>query len=213
MRAWLRVLLAALVLTSGGVLLQLVSRTEAVPLRRAFDELPLRLGAYRGVDEELEPEVVKTLGATDIVLRRYTADGRSPVWLYAGFYTSQRTGAVIHSPKQCLPGNGWNIVRSERVLLDLSSAAPGRIAVNRVLVSRGEDRQLVLYWYQERGRVIADEYWGKAYLVWDSMTRGRSDGALVRLSTPIVATEAATYGALVDFARDVMPLLTEFLPS
>ena len=204
MRAWLRVLLAALVLTSGGVLLQLVSRTEAVPLRRAFDELPLRLGAYRGVDEELEPEVVKTLGATDIVLRRYTADGRSPVWLYAGFYTSQRTGAVIHSPKQCLPGNGWNIVRSERVLLDLSSAA---------LVSRGEDRQLVLYWYQERGRVIADEYWGKAYLVWDSMTRGRSDGALVRLSTPIVATEAATYGALVDFARDVMPLLTEFLPS
>jgi len=213
MRAWLRVLLAALVLTSGGVLLQLVSRTEAVPLRRAFDELPLRLGAYRGVDEELEPEVVKTLGATDIVLRRYTADGRSPVWLYAGFYASQRTGAVIHSPKQCLPGNGWNIVRSERVLLDLSSAAPGRIAVNRVLVSRGEDRQLVLYWYQERGRVIADEYWGKAYLAWDSMTRGRSDGALVRLSTPIVATEAATYGALVDFARDVMPLLTEFLPS
>ena len=213
MRAWLRVLLAALVLTSGGVLLQLVSRTEAVPLRRAFDELPLRLGAYRGVDEELEPEVVKTLGATDIVLRRYTADGRSPVWLYAGFYASQRTGAVIHSPKQCLPGNGWNIVRSERVLLDLSSAAPGRIAVNRVLVSRGEDRQLVLYWYQERGRVIADEYWGKAYLAWDSMTRGRSDGALVRLSTPIVATEAATYGALVDFARDVMPLLTESLPS
>jgi len=213
MRAGLRVLVAALVLTSGGVLLQVAARTEAVPLRRAFDELPLRLGAYHGVDEELEPEVVKTLGATDVVLRRYTADGRSPVWLYAGFYASQRTGAVIHSPKQCLPGNGWNIVRSERVLLDLSSAAPGRIAVNRVLVSRGEDRQLVLYWYQERGRVIADEYWGKAYLAWDSMTRGRSDGALVRLSTPIVATEAATYGALVDFARDVMPLLTEFLPS
>lgn len=213
MRAGLRVLVAAMVLTSGGLLLQLVSRTEAVPLRRAFDELPLRLGAYRGVDEELEPEVLKTLGATDVLLRRYTAAGRPPVWLYAGFYASQRTGAVIHSPKQCLPGNGWNIVRSEHVLLDLPAAAPGRIAVNRVLVSRGEDRQVVLYWYQERGRVIADEYWGKAYLVWDSMTRGRTDGALVRLSMPIVTSEAATSAALVDFARDVMPLLTEFLPS
>jgi EpsI family protein len=213
MRAWLRVFIAALVLTSGGVLLQIASRTEAVPLRRAFDELPLRVGAYHGVDEELEPEVVKTLGATDVLLRRYTADGRPPVWLYAGFYASQRTGAVIHSPKQCLPGNGWNIVRSEHVVLDLPVAAPRRIAVNRVLVSRGEDRQLVLYWYQERGRVIADEYRGKAYLVWDSMTRGRTDGALVRLSTPVGASEAATYGALVDFARDVMPLLTEFLPS
>ena len=80
-------------------------------------------------------------------------------------------------------------------------------------MSKGEDRQLVLYWYQERGRVVADEYWGKAYLVWDSVTRGRSDGALVRLSAPVVVSEEATYRSLVEFSTTVFPLLTEFLPT
>lgn len=213
MRAWMRVAVAALVLTSGGAMLQVVSRTEAVPLRRPFDELPLRLAAYHGTDESLEPEVVKVLAATDIVLRRYTADDRPPVWLYAGYYASQRTGVVIHSPKQCLPGNGWSIVKSERVVIDVPTPAGRGIDVNRVLVSQGENQQLVLYWYQERGRVVADEYRGKAYLVWDSMTRGRTDGALVRLSTPLVGSEEVTYRRLVDFTTHVFPVLTEFLPS
>ena len=102
---------------------------------------------------------------------------------------------------------------ADRVTLDVATPTGRGVSVNRVLVSKGENRQLVLYWYQERGRVVADEYWGKAYLVWDSMTRGRSDGALVRLSAPIVASEDATSRQLVDFSTGVLPLLTEFLPT
>jgi len=213
MRAWMRVATAALVLVAGGALLQFVAHGEAVPLRRAFDELPRELGGYRGVDESLEPEVLKVLGVTDFVMRQYTAQGRPPLWLYAGYYASQRTGVIIHSPRQCLPGNGWSIVSADRVTLDVATPTGRGVSVNRVLVSKGEGRQLVLYWYQERGRVVADEYWGKAYLVWDSMTRGRSDGALVRLSAPIVASEDATSRQLVDFSTGVLPLLTEFLPT
>ena len=213
MRARMRVATAALVLMAGGALLQWVSRGEAVPLRRAFAELPRELGGYRGVDEDLEPEVLKTLGVTDVVIRQYTADGRPPLWLYAGYYASQRTGVIIHSPRQCLPGNGWSIMSADRVTLDVATPAGRGVSVNRVLVSKGEDRQLVLYWYQERGRVVADEYWGKAYLVWDSVTRGRSDGALVRLSAPVVVSEEATYRSLVEFSTTVFPLLTEFLPT
>jgi EpsI family protein len=213
MRAGMRIAVAALVLVAGSALLQLVSRGEAVPLRRSFEELPRALGAYRGADEGLEPDVLEMLGVTDFVMRRYTADGRPPVWLYAGYYASQRTGVIIHSPRQCLPGNGWTIVKSERVAVDVPTPAGRGIDVNRVLVSRGEDRQMVLYWYQERGRIVANEYWGKAYLVWDSMTRSRTDGALVRLSAPVVASEDVTYRQLVAFTTDVFPLLTEFLPE
>jgi len=213
MRAWMRVTVAALVLVAGSAALQFVSRGEAVPLRRGFDEFPRQLGAYRGVDEGLEPEVLKVLGVTDFVMRQYTAAGRPPVWLYAGYYASQRTGVIIHSPRQCLPGSGWNIVKSDRVVLDVPTPSGRGIRVNRVLVSRGEDKQVVLYWYQERGRVVADEYWGKAYLVWDSMTRSRTDGALVRLSAPVLASEEATSRQVIDFSTDVFPLLTEFLPA
>ncbi len=212
MRARLRLAGAVLVLAAGGVLLQLVSSGEAVPLRRPFDEFPRELGVYRGIDEGLEPDVLRILGVTDFMMRRYAAPARPPVWLYAGYYASQRTGVIIHSPKQCLPGNGWSILRSDRVRLD-AAAGEGGVGVNRVLVSKGEDRQLVLYWYQERGRVVASEYWGKAYLVWDSMTRRRTDGALVRISLPVLASEDAADRQLAEFSRDVVPLLTEFLPS
>lgn len=212
MRAWMRVALAALVLVAGGAALQLVSRSEAVPLRRVFDDFPRQLGVYRGVDEGIEPEVLKVLGVTDFVMRQYTSAGRPPVWLYAGYYASQRTGVIIHSPRQCLPGNGWNIVSSDRVVLDVPTPSGRGISVNRVLVSKGESKQVVLYWYQERGRVVANEYWGKAYLVWDSMTRSRTDGALVRLSAPVVGSEEAASRQVIELSTDVFPLLTEFLP-
>lgn len=207
MRPRLRVVSAALVLAAGIALAQLVARGEAVPTRRPLDELAREVGAYRGADEELEPGVLAALGVTDVVMRRYAAAGRAPIVLYAGFYATQRTGAIIHSPRQCLPGNGWSILSAERVALE-----PG-VLVNRVLVAKGEDRQVVVYWYQERGRVVASEYWGKAYLVWDSMTRRRSDGALVRVSAPVLGDEAAVDREVMDFSRAVLPLLTEFLPA
>lgn len=210
MRPWSRVAIAAGVLIGGIVFLQFLSRGEAVPLRRSLEEFPLELGPYRGTEHGLEPEIIRTLGVTDFMMRGYTAPGRLPIWLYVGYYASQRTGVIIHSPKQCLPGSGWNIVKNERVGMDVpGSTAP----VNRVIVAKGHDQQLVLYWYQERGRIVASEYWGKAYMAWDAITRARTDGALVRVSAAIRGSEEEAYREVVEFSRRLFPLLTAYLPE
>lgn len=213
MRAGLRVAIAAGVLLGAILFLNLLSRGEAVPLRRPFQEFPLQLGPSHGVEQGLEPAIIKVLGVTDFMMRQYTAPGRLPIWLYVGYYESQRTGVIIHSPQQCLPGNGWSIVKSEQVNIDLAGSAPAQINVNRVIVAKGQDRQIVLYWYQERGRIVASEYWGRAYMVWDSITRTRTDGALVRVSAPVVGSEEDTDRQVAEFSRGILPLLTEFLPG
>ena len=213
MHAWLRVAIAGGVLAGGIFFLHLLSRGEAVPLRRSLEEFPAQVGPHRGVEQGLEPEIITKLGVTDFMMRYYTAPIRLPIWLYVGYYASQRTGAIIHSPQQCLPGSGWSIVKSERVTIDVPGSATRGTIVNLVNVAKGRDRQLVLYWYQERGRVVASEYWGKAYLVWDSITRTRTDGALVRVSARVVGSEDDAYRQVVEFSQRIFPLLTEFLPE
>jgi EpsI family protein len=104
-------------------------------------------------------------------------------------------------------------VKSEQVNIALAGSAPAQITVNRVIVAKGQDRQIVLYWYQERGRIVASEYWGRAYMVWDSITRTRTDGALVRVSASVVGSEEDTDRQVAEFSRGIFPLLTEFLPG
>lgn len=213
MRPWVRVAVAGAVLVAGIVLQQFLARGEAVPLRRSLEELPLQIGPHRGVEEGLEPEIITKLGVTEFIMRRYRAAGSLPVWLYVGYYASQRTGVIIHSPQQCLPGAGWSILTVERTSLAEPGPTGSAITVNRVLVGKERQRQVVLYWYQERGRVVASEYWGRAYLVWDSITRNRTDGALVRISVPVAGSEADAHRQALEFAQRVLPLLTEFLPG
>jgi len=213
MAVWLRLATASCVLGAGILFAHALPRGEAVRLPRALDELPLLIGPHRAVEEGLEPEVITKLGVTEFVMRRYSAPDRLPIWLYVGYYESQRTGAIIHSPRQCLPGSGWNIVKLERVSLDSLRPASAAATINRVLVAKGADRQVVLYWYQERGRIIASEYSAKAYMIRDSLLRNRTDGALVRLSAPVLVSEEETYRQLVDFSRRIFPSLAELLPS
>src|SRR5262249_26458845 len=141
--------------------------------------------------------------------------------LYAGFYRSQREGSTIHSPLNCLPGAGWSAVAHERVDVDVPSYrggdATGRIRVNRYVVQKGLDRQLVLYWYQMHGRVIASEYWGKFYLVADAIRLNRTDAALVRITVPFDPSEGpaerAAERAGTAFVSAIFPLLERSLPS
>jgi EpsI family protein len=135
----------------------------------------------------------------------------APVWLYVGYYGSQRTGATYHSPKNCLPGGGWQFKSTETV----TGAVPGApaTAINRVVIEKGFDRQLILYWYQDRGRVVASEYAAKGYLIWDATTRNRTDGALVRISTPVVGSEEEAYRHALDFLRVAWAPLLRHLPG
>jgi EpsI family protein len=203
------------------------SRAEADVPRKPFSELPLELGDFAGRDREMDAEVLALLQLSDHVMRVYTprVDGprtsgafegqtrqaAAPVWLYVGYYGSQRTGATYHSPKNCLPGGGWVFKSSDRV----TGVLPGRpeADINRVVIEKGFDRQLILYWYQDRGRVIASEYAAKGYLVLDAATRNRTDGALVRVSTPVVGSEAEAFRHAVAFVEELFPALAAHLPS
>lgn len=213
----------------GGTCVLLASHSGAEPSldRRPFAELPRHLGGWRGEDLDMDAHVLSVLRLSDHVLRVYdppasaapaAADlaGRlrqsaAPVWLYVGYYGSQRTGATYHSPKNCLPGEGWRFRSSEPV----TGVLPGEPAsvVNRVVAEKGFEKELILYWYQDRGRTLASEYAAKRYLVWDAMTRNRTDGALVRVSTPIVASEEEAFRHAVAFVRASWENVARHLPG
>jgi exosortase D (VPLPA-CTERM-specific) len=224
--AWPLVAGLALIAAAGLFLHSRTAAEAAVP-RKAFTELPLTLEGWRGRDLAMDPSVLDILKLTDYSMRAYLPpapaadvdgayDGRTrqrsaPIWLYVGYYGSQRTGSTYHSPKNCLPGSGWQFASSTTV----SGVIPGapEAKVNRIVIEKGFDKQLILYWYQDRGRTIASEYDAKGYLIWDAMTRHRTDGSLVRISTPIVGSEEDAYRHALDFLKVAWRPLTEHLPG
>jgi exosortase D (VPLPA-CTERM-specific) len=218
---------AVAVVLMGGAwgLLASRSRAEATVVRQPFTEFPLSLDGWRGQDLKVEERVLDLLNLSDHVMRAYVPpagaaagafderqrQGAAPVWFYVGYYGSQRTGATYHSPKNCLPGGGWQF-RSTETITGAVPGAPGT-AINRVVIEKGFDRQLILYWYQDRGRVVASEYAAKGYLIWDATTRNRTDGALVRISTPVVGSEDEAYRHAIDFLRVSWKPLLRHLPG
>ena len=133
---------------------------------------------------QIDQETLDVLGAGDFLSRVYTQSGEAqPIGLFIGYFPTQRTGVTIHSPKNCLPGSGWAFESSQYVNLNDANGKPHR--VGEYIIANGENRQFVIYWYQAHGRSIANEYMAKVYLVTDAMRLNRTDGALVRVITPI----------------------------
>jgi EpsI family protein len=155
--------------------------------------------------------MVQAVSVSDYTNRVYFADGIAPVQLYVGYYGSQKTGDTIHSPKNCLPGSGWDPVRSG--FATISVAGGRQIVVNEYVIQQDQNKQLVFYWYQGRGRVIASEYAGKFWMVADAISRNRTDGALVRLITPINDNEPSAQTRLVGFTQSIFPQLDEIIPK
>jgi len=151
----------------------------------------------------------------DYIMANFENDENVPVTFYVAWYDSQRAGASAHSPRSCIPGGGWQIADLSRRVIDGVRVEGRPLAVNRVDIRKGDYKQLVYYWFQQRGRVITNEYLVKWYIFWDGLTRNRSDGALVRLTTilPPGADEAAADRRLVDFARAVAGPLEQYVPG
>ncbi|MEO8680115.1 MAG: exosortase C-terminal domain/associated protein EpsI, partial [Vicinamibacterales bacterium] len=210
---------------------------EPAVVRMSFDQFPMTLGSWRAVqDPPMEPEILQVLGVDDYLSRAYYRPDGQGVGLYAGFYKSQRQGDTIHSPLNCLPGAGWEPLSQTRLSIDLAGAkapalhrtAPAlhlegdgfsrrRIEVNRYVVQKGLERQLVLYWYQSHGRVVASEYTSRLLLIHDAIRLNRTDGSLVRVIAPIpVGAEdggASAEALAVRFVRVLVPALSGYLPS
>jgi EpsI family protein len=203
--------LISLLLLGSAVAINLYSHGRPVPLRQQFQTFPTEIGAWTGEDVKIDPRVVKILRADQLLLREYRAAGQPPLSLFVAYYQSQRQGATVHSPKHCLPGAGWEPVEAGRMTLPGQGGRPQ--VVNRYIVQKGMDRLLVLYWYQMHGRIIASEYAGKIYLVWDALRLNRTDGALVRVMVPISGQESGAERVARDFIREMTPVLQRYIPD
>lgn len=209
-----RAVIVALVIVVVGTYGRTVAGREVAPDRQELRTLPRTLDAWSSVrDLPLPAESLATLGVDDYVSRVYVnAATAHPVSLYVGYYASQRQGDTIHSPQNCLPGAGWLPIEGGRIQVPFGNTS---IEVNRYVIEKGLDRQVVLYWYQGRGRVVANEYANKFWLMIDAARVHRTNGALVRVMAPVGRNGAsvdAADRAVTDFSRVLLSQLNGYLP-
>ncbi len=196
--------------------LTIPNRDEAIPERNDFAMLDLSVDGWSGRRSQLDRVYVDALKVDDYFMGDFVhADEPAPVNFYVAWYDSQRAGQSAHSPRSCIPGGGWEISSIDEHVLDGLKVGDNPLRVNRVVVELGNDRMLVYYWFQQRGRVITNEYLAKWYLFWDSLTRNRTDGALVRFVAPMPSdsSEEEADEALRSFAASMLPELEEFVPN
>lgn len=200
-------LLAIIMLISVLVMTQVIERrVENIPGHVSFVNFPLKLNNWQGQHDTLDKDVVTKLGMTDYLLANYRSDGQPAVNFYVAYYASQRKGVSPHSPRVCIPGGGWEIASFERIIV-------GDYPVNRTVIKKGEQTQLVYYWFQERGRIIANEYIKKWYLFIDALLENRTDGSLVRVVTSVAPNEtlAEADARILDFMAIAKPELKQYI--
>jgi EpsI family protein len=214
-----RAIVLSITLLCGAAAVVRANRPESAPPRTNFDQFPMQMAGWSGQQlPPMESNILKILGVDDYLNRVYHRQDRALAGLYIGYYKSQRQGDSIHSPQNCLPGAGWEpLDQGALVIPTRTDAGPENISVNRIVIQKGIERQLVLYWYQSHGRVVASEYWSKFYLVRDAVRMNRTDAALVRVIVPIATGadlgEKRAEEQAVDFVKQMFPTLPSYLPS
>lgn len=210
--SWARFICVAALLSGSFAFLNVRTRPEDLPPHQPLGTFPLLLTNSFGRDVPIPPEVASVLGDGEFVERVYQTGSQPWVDFFVAYFPTQRTGSTIHSPQNCLPGAGWTPIEFNRI--PLPRPGGGSISVNRYVIAKGLDRQLVLYWYQSHGRTVANEYAAKFYLVADSIRMNRSDGALVRVVTSINPgeTETVAENRAVAFTQSFLPLLDSYIP-
>ncbi len=210
-RYWVVVLLLAVT----ALLLHRRGDADRVPRSEPVSAMPVNIGPWSGQDIPMDDAVLAVLGKGDFLNRVYTdpsAPRTPPIGLFIGYFATQRTGQTIHSPQHCLPGAGWTFESARYT--DLQDATGKNYRVGEYVISNGESRQFVLYWYQAHGRSIANEYISKAYMIADAMRLNRTDGALVRVITPMAPNESvdAAKDRVLRFTGLMAPQLSRFIP-
>ena len=212
------IIAALLLFIAVPLTLSIGTREELVPERSRFADFPLQIEDWQGVSIGMGQKYIDTLKFDDYIVANYAKNTqREAINFYVAYYSSQRKGASIHSPKSCLPGDGWRIGVSEQYQIDSITSAKGEpLEVNRVVISKGRAKQLVYYWFQQRGRAMTNEYLVKWFLFWDSLTQHRTDGALVRLviSLPPNVTDISIADKqLEDFLKVTFPVMKDYIPD
>jgi EpsI family protein len=213
-----RVIVLILSLLGAAAAVERADRHEDIPLRMSFALFPMEIGEYQGAQNPPFTErVLEVLGLDDYLSRRYMRPNQPMLDLYIGYWQSQRTGDAIHSPQNCLPAAGWEPTSQGYLTFpDPRNPSGPQLSVNRYVIQKGLDRQLVLYWYQSRGRVVASEYKSKIYLVLDAARYNRTDAALVRVVAgirPGPDGEKLAEAEALAFINELMPRVSQFLPD
>jgi EpsI family protein len=201
-------------LAGTALLLYARGNSDLIPPSEPLSDLPHVIAGWSGTDVKIDQESLDVLGAGDFLTRGYYRDGHSqPIGLFIAYFPTQRTGTTIHSPKHCLPGAGWVFESSQYVNLNDANGKSHR--VGEYIISNGESRQFVIYWYQAHGRSVANEYMAKIYMVTDAMRMNRTDGALVRVIAPIDPREGTSVAKAraEAFTAQLAPMLPRFIPD
>ena len=222
-RFWTVVLLMVVTL---GLLLHR-GDADNVPPSDPLSLMPSTIDGMTARDIPLEDDVLTVLGKGDFLNRLYSVPDPQlvatrpnagpgaayPIGVFIGYFATQRTGQSIHSPQHCLPGAGWTFESSRYSSLDDINGK--RFNVGEYVINNGESRQFVVYWYQAHGRSIANEYRAKAYMLADAIRYNRTDGALVRVITPIASSESVDTARerAVRFTSRMTPYLPQFIPN
>jgi EpsI family protein len=224
-----RMILLGILFFCGWLFIARASKMEPVPIAQPLAEFPLQMEGWRGFAQApFAADILTNLGVDDYLNRTYySADGSGIVDFYVGYYQYQRQGKAIHSPLNCLPGAGWNPVKKDYLSISLPGTysrdngqmqrnTSDSVSVNRVVIAKGLDQQVVIYWYQSHGRVIASEYAGRIYSVLDAIRTRRTDAALVRIMSQAGGrkseAEEKAEKLAVNFAKAIFQELNRFLP-
>lgn len=208
--------IAAALLILGIVLTQWIPQGVSMPLQQDLLTFPDRFGKWEGSPHEpFDPKILDVLRVDDYLNRYYYDPEGLWISLYIGYFRDQMTGEMIHSPRNCMPGSGWNFTEMQNITLDVPDDPTLKIHAVRSIMVSGQQRMLTYYWYQARGRFLTNEYWDRVYLVLDAMRYKRTDGALVRVLAPlpkegnIEQIEAEMQDFILQFAPT---LISDFFP-
>jgi EpsI family protein len=184
------------------------------PPRVGFDEFPTKVGEWVGQRETLQQIYLDALALDDYVLATYRDADSTPINFYSAYYRAQDSTRAIHSPHDCIPGGGWEIRKLEQRQFP-ASGGEGSFAINRAVIQMGANRQIVYYWFQERGRHLTNEYAARWFLFWDALTRHRTDGALVRFVAPVPegVNESNVDAQMMSLAAQIVPALGRYIPD
>ena len=209
-----RFILTIVILLAAAALNHYFSKPDISLPRKSLAEFPKELGDWVAIsDQRMDDQSMKVLQVDDYFMRNYRNSKGEVIGLYIGYFKSQREGKGIHSPRQCLPGAGWVPVNTAVYQMTVPGHNPETVSVNKFVMGKGLDRQLYLFWYHGRGRIYASEYWNKIYLIWDGLTKKRTDGALVRVNNPVIGNAEDALKTQSDFIQLFLPLLKEYIPD
>jgi len=190
-------------------------RIEVPPDRALFVDFPMHIQGWTGTSLSLEQQYIDALRFDDYVLAEYRHDGSQPVTFYSAYYRSQRKGQSAHSPQSCLPGCGWEISSLKDLAFAPVSGMAHQLHANRAVIEKGNQKQIVLYWFKQRDRLLTSEYLVKFYLFWDALLRARTDGALVRIASLVGPgeTEEIVDQRMRQFVSAMQPELNRYVPD